>query len=45
MTFRLLKEQARRAVESAVAAADYPSVEFDVSEPPKKESLATSRAM
>ena len=37
MTFRLLKEQARRAVESAVAAADYPSVEFDVSEPPRKE--------
>ncbi|HEY8140626.1 MAG TPA: arginine--tRNA ligase [Nitrososphaera sp.] len=37
MTFRLLIESARKLVESSLAAAGYPSVAFEVSEPPRKE--------
>lgn len=37
MTFRLLVEEVRKAVSAAVASAGFTPVEFDVSEPPRKE--------
>ncbi len=37
MTFRLLIESARKLVESSLAAAGYPSVAFEVTQPPRKE--------
>lgn len=37
MTFRLLIAEARKLIESTLAAAGYPAVEFDLSEPPRKE--------
>jgi arginyl-tRNA synthetase len=37
LTFRLLIESARKLVESSLATAGYPSVTFEVSEPPRKE--------
>ena len=37
MTFRAFVSEVRSAVESAMTAASMPSVEFDVSEPPRKE--------
>jgi arginyl-tRNA synthetase len=37
LTFRLLIESARKLVESSLAAAGYPSVAFEVTEPPRKE--------
>ncbi len=37
MTFRILMEQVRGLVAAAVEKAGYPAVDFDVSEPPRKE--------
>ncbi|MEM3159284.1 MAG: arginine--tRNA ligase [Nitrososphaera sp.] len=37
MTFRKLVEETRQIVADSLAAAGYPSVQFDVSEPPRKE--------
>lgn len=37
MTFRLFKDEVRRFVGQALSDAGYPSVDFDVSEPPQKE--------
>lgn len=37
MTFRLFKDEVRRLVGQALSDAGYPSVDFDVSEPPQKE--------
>ncbi|MEP0825683.1 MAG: arginine--tRNA ligase [Nitrososphaera sp.] len=37
MTFRLLQNEVRKLVELAIRDAGYPSVQFDVSEPPQKE--------
>jgi len=37
LTFRLLIESTRKLVESSLAAAGYPSVAFEVTEPPRKE--------
>ncbi len=37
MTFRVLIEQVRALVASAVESAGYPKLDFDVSEPPRKE--------
>ncbi len=37
MTFRRLVEEARQIVTAGLVSASYPSVQFDVSEPPRKE--------
>lgn len=37
MTLRILIDQARELISSALASMGYPVIEFDVSEPPKKE--------
>ncbi|HEX9677327.1 arginine--tRNA ligase [Nitrososphaera sp.] len=37
MTFRKLVEETRQIVTASLASAGYPSVQFDVSEPPRKE--------
>jgi arginyl-tRNA synthetase len=37
MTFRRLVEETRQVVTDSLASAGYPSVQFDVSEPPRKE--------
>jgi arginyl-tRNA synthetase len=37
MTFRKLVEETRQIVDAGLASAGYPSVQFDVSEPPRKE--------
>lgn len=37
MTFRILIEQVRGLVAAAVEKAGYPAVDFDISEPPRKE--------
>ncbi len=37
MTFRLLIDETRKIVAASLADAGYPDVQFDVSEPPKKE--------
>ena len=37
MTLRILIDQVRELVSSALTSAGYPVIEFDVSEPPQKE--------